>query len=221
MRTLFDIFASLGPEASAALRMRLHLRTVHSGQSIYLQDEPGDEMYRVVNGFVRLSVRHADGRQFVFLIFGPGDFFGASSLVDNELRPQTAEAITSLQLDVLYRPDFDCMRTEHPSFDLAVMRLLSRQMRVASKYLVGTQLNSLRGRVTDRLLELASMAAETKCMNHLSPLRVSQSELADMVGTSRQSINKLLQRLRDQGLIDLVAGKVIIRDLIGLSKSHD
>ena len=218
MRVGFDLVTWLEADAAADLRARMHRRAYAPGESVYTQGEPGHAMFRVARGFVQLSVQHPDGRQAIFLLFGPGDVFGASSLVDDEPRPHTAEALTPLELDVLCRPAFQALRSAHPSFDLALMRLLARQMRVASTYLVVTHLSSLTARVAKRVMELAAMTSESEAAASTFPLNVRQAELADMVGASRQSVNKVLQKLQEDGLLVLEPRRISVRDMIGLAR---
>jgi CRP-like cAMP-binding protein len=210
------MFAWLEPAAVSDLATRMTRRGYDASCSIYSQGDPGDEMYRVVNGYVRLSVYHPDGRRVVFLLFGPGDFFGASSLVDQQPRPQTAEALTFVELDVLPKAQFRAIKASHPSFSDALMRLFILQMRVASGSFVRTHLNSLAARVARRILELAGAMGEQGDVAALTTVRVHQSELADMVGAARQSTNRVLKSFQKQGLIDIATGMIMINDATSL-----
>ncbi len=212
----FDMTAWMDTEAAGSLAAASPRRSYRAKQCIYEQDAPAFEMYRIVHGYVRLSVRDADGREAVFLQFGPGDFFGASSLVDQQPRPHSAEAVTAVDLDVIGRPLFDRMRAEHPSFNEALMRLFVLQMRVASTQLVNIHLCGLPARVAKRLIELANMHDEGEEMPGEIVMRVSQAELAGLAGASRQRVNKVLGGFQSKGLLVLQSGSIIVRDLDGL-----
>src|SRR5688572_23907227 len=88
----FDMLQWLPETVGAALIAAAKPRRLPEGGSIYVQEDEGDEMFRLVSGSVRLSVMGADGRDLLYLLFAPGDCFGTSSLVDGESRPHTAEA---------------------------------------------------------------------------------------------------------------------------------
>lgn len=213
----FDMLKWMSPQATAAFHLRVRRRSYAAGKAIYTQDEPGEEMYRIVSGFVRLLIRRSNGKEAVFLVFGPNDCFGVSSLVDGEPRPQTAEAVTLVVTDVLDQRNFASLKAEHPSFDDSLMRLLAQQMRTVSSYYADTNLNRLSARVAARILELAgALTATDRASQHL-PLRISQADIAALVGASRQSVNKVLGTLQAQGLIAVQPCDIVVRDAIGLS----
>ena len=133
----------MNAEARIAFTGMLRRRSYSEGQFIYIQDEAGSEMYCIVSGSVRLSVSRKDGRETVFLLFGPNDCFGVSSLVDGEPRPQTARALTPVELGVLEADEFRRLRAEHPSFNDALLRLAFRQMREVSTHLADAKLSSV------------------------------------------------------------------------------
>ncbi|WP_197051747.1 Crp/Fnr family transcriptional regulator [Sphingomonas sp. 35-24ZXX] len=202
----------MAPEAASDLVAAMLRRTYAAGQGIYEQDASGSEMYRIVTGHVRLLVRDADGREAVFLQFGPGDFFGVSSLVDGEARPHSAEAVTSVELDVVGHGAFSRLRSIHPSFNDALIRLFARQMRVASEQLVAFHLCSLRDRVIRRLIELARGNDTAHGGHGMIEVAVSQIELAALAGASRQRVNKVLGELQAGGLISLRKGAIVLHD---------
>lgn len=218
-KTSFDLFAWLVPDAAAALSLTMRPRRYNRSARIYLQGDRATEMYRVSAGFVRLSVGAPDGREAVVLLFGPGDFFGISSLIDGEPRPQTADALTPLRVEVLAQGDLERLRADHPNFNDALMRLLARQMRVASMYFVDSHLSSLDARVARRVMELAMIGERPSEHSSHYPLRVWQSELAAMVGASRQSVNKILGRFQGQGLVELRPAGIVVHNVTALARA--
>ena len=145
--TAFDICRWMDPPASAAFDAAVRLRSYRAGQVIYRQGEPGNEMYRIVSGSVRLSVGSSDGREVVFVIFRDGACFGDSSMVDGGARPQTAEAIGDTSVQMLDRAGFEALRRDHARFGDAMMRLLAAQMRAISEQFVDISLNDLATRI--------------------------------------------------------------------------
>jgi CRP-like cAMP-binding protein len=191
-------------------------RRLAQGQVIYLHGDDATEMYRIVSGTVRLLTARSDGREVVFLRFGPGDCFGEASLIDREPRPQTAQAVTDVELEVLGGGAFAKLRSGHRNFDEALLRLLSRQMRFANKLFIDLSLNDLVGRVARRLVEAAMAFGERDEDGSSLEFHLSQAEIASMVGASRQSVNRALQQLQAMGVISTEYSGIRVHDLARL-----
>lgn len=218
MASTFDLLQWLDEDSRRAFLSSARRRRYAAGQLIYTQGEPGNEMYRLLSGSVRVSVTRSDGRKVVFMLLEPGDAFGESSLVDDEQRPQSAEALTDVEVEALDLQSFNHLRAQYRSFDNALLKLLARQMRAVSTIYADTNLNDLSERVATRILTTArSFGTEADGGVRLS-LRISQAEIALMVGASRQSVNKVLQRFQSDGLLTIEYGNILIRDLPGLQR---
>ena len=214
---LFDMFQWLSDDAGAALAAAAVARRIPAGGTIYDQWEEGDEMFRLVSGSVRLSVMGEDGRELLYLLFAPGDCFGTSSLVDGEVRPQRAEAFEAVQLQVFSRAAIFRLRREYPEINDALLKLLSRHMRLLSDYFAGATLDEVSARLAQRLVDIAESFGTESDAGIALTMRLSQSELAAMVGTARQTVNRVLHRFQRKGWIALRAGVVVITDLAGLA----
>lgn len=203
----FDLHRWLPEDVRAAFAAMTKRRRYAAGRMIYSQAEPGNEMFRLVEGEVRLSLMRDDGRELVYLLFQPGDCFGESSLIDGGPRPHTADAQTDVVLEVVSRESFNRLRAAHPSFDSGLLRLLCGHMRLLSGYVADATLDQLPSRLASRLL-----ATARDDVDGIPTVRLSQAELGRMVGASRQTINKLLQQFRSQGLVGLSYSVVTITD---------
>lgn len=214
----FDMLQWMPPALQAAYRRSIRKRRHTAGRIIYVQGASGTEMYRIASGSVRLSVIGSDGKEVVFLRFRAGDCFGDSSLIDGDVRPHTAEAVTNVELEVLDLPSFCKLRTDYPDFDRALLQLLSRQMRFSSNLFMDLSLNELPGRIARRIVEFAqglSVAPHQRTGIRLSP---TQAEIAAMVNASRQSVNRVLQQLHRAGLVATEYNVIVVTDLDGLRK---
>ena len=204
------MFQWLPDEVQTAFNAASRTRSYRHGERIYTQGEPGERMYRLTSGAIRLSVTRADGRELLYLHFEPGDCFGVSSCVDAGPRPHTAEAAADAQLQILDKAAIDRLRSEHRSFDDALLRVLSGHMRLLSGLFADAHLSELLARVASRIVAAArSFGVATNEGIRLS-LRLSQAEIARMVGGSRQSVNKALQQLQDEGILAVTYGNVTI-----------
>jgi CRP/FNR family cyclic AMP-dependent transcriptional regulator len=208
----YDILQWMTAEARRAFEGACGRRRFRAGQLIYLQGDPDTEMFRVVNGAVRLFLTRFDGRQLVLLHLASGDCFGDSSLVDGDPRPQTAQAVADTEVQTLDRHAFDRLRADHRSLSDAMMRLLARQMRSATAHYASRNLDNLEARVA---FTLHSAARAVDPVSDLS--RLSQTELAALVGASRQRVNRVVKTLERRGLIRVSYGGFRVLDRDGLA----
>ena len=212
----FDLLQWLSEEAGRAFTAAARRRRVPARNTIYAQSDDGQEMFRLVSGSVRLSVMGADGRDLLYQLFGPGDCFGTSSLVDGEPRPQTAEAFDAVELQVLDRAAIDSLRRDFPEMNDALMKLLSRHMRLLSDYFAGATLDEVSFRLAQRLVDVAETFGVAGEGGIALSTRVSQSELAAMVGTARQTVNRKLQNFQDKGWVAIRDGAITFTNLPAL-----
>ncbi|MDT9600505.1 Crp/Fnr family transcriptional regulator [Sphingosinicella rhizophila] len=215
----FDMFQWMDAEAASAFQEAAFRRDYAAGQVIYLQGDHGQEMFRLVSGSVRMSVSRSDGREIVHAFFEPGDCFGDSSMVDFGPRPQTAEAHTDIVVDVIDMSNFVRLRDAHRTFGDAMLKLLARQMRAACMYFEEASLDDMSARVARRILDATrSFGTDADGGKRLS-LRLPQADIAHMVGASRQSVNKVLQRFQCEGLITIEYGNILVHDLEGIRRA--
>lgn len=212
----FDITQWMTAETVRAYEAACRRRTFRSGEILYLQGDRGTEMYQVLSGSIKLSVIDRTGREVSIAFFERGACFGDSSLIDNGPRPQTAKARTDCDVAVLGIAEFHALRESHRDFDTALLRLLAVQMRSLGENLARTNLDSVESRVIQAVLSIAWTAGNRQPDGMRLGRRLSQNDLASAVGVSRQSVNKLLQRLQRAQLIRIEYGNILITDENGL-----
>ncbi|MDL9948152.1 Crp/Fnr family transcriptional regulator [Gordonia sp. ABSL11-1] len=209
-----DFFEYLTPEAKRDFDAAATVRRFDADESIYLQDDRHHLMYRLVAGRIWLSYTTVDGREHLAGLLGPGECFGISPLIDGEGVPQNATARTPVTVQVLDEPTLARLRAAHRSMDEAIMRSLLRDIRILSSELSSASLAGLRSRLAGRLLALAGRGP------HGGPVvRLTQAELAGVLGVSRQTLNRQLRQLEADGVVALSYGEVhllevsVLRDL--------
>ncbi len=170
-------------------------------------------MFRLVSGTVRLSLLGDDGRDLLYQLFSPGDCFGTSSVVDGEPRPHTAEAFDEVTLQVFDRATINRLRKAHPELNDALLKLLSRHMRLLSDYFAAATFDEVSSRLAQRLLDMAETFGVPRSDGMGLSRRLSQSELAAMVGTARQTVNKVLHEFQELGFISMKQGTILFTDL--------
>jgi CRP-like cAMP-binding protein len=208
----FDIFQWMSAEAQEAFTLASRRRQFADGNRIYSQSEFGHEMYRIVSGAVRMSVLRRDGREALYLVLEPGDCFGTRSLLDEAPRSHTTSAKGEVELQVLRRESCDRLRAQHPSFTDGLMRVISRHVRLLSEFFASSALDELSCRVAQRLLKTHKVRVIHGHDIHLT-IDLSQSEIASMVGASRQAVNRVLRVFQQQGIIQIERRGLSVLDL--------
>jgi CRP/FNR family transcriptional regulator, cyclic AMP receptor protein len=208
----FDIFQWLSSEAREAFDQAARRRHFSDNCRIYSQSEPGREMFRILSGSVRMSVLRHDGREALHSVLGAGDCFGICSLFDEAPRHHTTTANGDVELQVLRRDACERLRAEHASFNDGLIRHISGHTRLLSDYFVSSTLDELSCRVALRLLKAQKRTVIGGNLTRFT-VHLSQSELALMVGASRQAVNKVLKAFEDLGLISIEYGCVQVLDV--------
>jgi CRP/FNR family transcriptional regulator, cyclic AMP receptor protein len=207
----FDIFQWLSLEAQESFIRASQRRHFSDGCQIYSQSEPGNEMYRILSGSVRMSVLRTDGREALHSLLEPGSCFGICSMLDGAPRHHTTTAVGDVEVQMLRRDICERLRSEHASLGESLIRHMSRHTRLLCEYFASSTLDELPCRIALRLLKAYTKVMTEDEVRHI--VRLSQSELALMVGASRQAVNKVLQRFQDDGLVSLDYGSVRLRDI--------
>ena len=202
---LFRGLSSATLEQIARLCVR---RAYERNAVIFSQSDPGDALYGVVTGRVRISASSAAGREVFLNIMEPGDTFGEIALLDG--RPRTASACATVpsELLIVTREQFLGLLAREPQLADHLLRLLCARLRWVSGFAEESALLSVPARLARRLLSLG------KLHGHETPagieLKVSQDEVARFLGLSRQIVNQYLQTWKAQRWVDLGRGRIAI-----------
>jgi CRP/FNR family transcriptional regulator, cyclic AMP receptor protein len=179
---------------------------------ILFEDDPGDALYVVSGGQVKVVLIGEDGREVILSVLGDGDFFGEMSLIDDEPRSAHVIAMRDSRLLVLRRDDFQQQITEHPSIALKVLKVMVQRLRQADAKIGGLVLLDVNGRVARLLLDLADESGGPKITR-----RLTHHTIAQMIGSSRETVSRAMRELVERGLIDVTRREITIRDRDGLS----
>lgn len=191
-------------------------RAYRAGELVFSQGDPGDALHAIVRGKVRISAGDSDGREVFFNLLGAGDTFGEIALLDGGARTATATAVVASELLAIARAPFLATLEAEPRLALELLRLCGERLRWTSGLAEDSALLDPPARLARRLLAL--------CEHHGEPapagvtLRLSQEEIANFLGVSRQLVNQYLQEWRTRRWVDLARGAVIIRDKAALAR---
>ncbi len=201
------LFAELSEAEIARLGDIARDRSYPKNSVILFEDDPGDSLYVVVTGLVKVVLIGEDGREVILSVLKEGDFFGEMSLIDDQPRSAHVIAMEDSNLVVLRREDFQHRLREAPSISLGMLRALSRRLREADEKIGGLVLLDVNGRVAKLLL---TMADENDGV-HITR-RVTHHTIAQMVGSSRETVSRTMRDLAERGLIEVTRKVITIRN---------
>jgi CRP/FNR family transcriptional regulator, cyclic AMP receptor protein len=189
-----------------------------TGREVFSKGSPGLSLMAVLRGSIKISSLSDEGKEIVFGIINAGEIFGELAVLDGEERSADATAMTDCELLVLNRRDFLHLLETRADLCMILLRILCRRLRQTSKQVEDVMFRHLESRVAKALLQLAESVGLHRLQSASVELHVSQRELGNMAGCSRESVNKILQNRHRQGLIDLGKASVLIRDLEALRR---
>lgn len=206
------LFADLEPSTINHVVEKLRSVRFKNNQLIFLKNDPGDAMYIVAEGRVKIVAQTSNGREVVLNVIRPGECFGELALLDGSARSASAYADQKTHLLAFTRFDFYELLKTSPEFSLGVLRTLSSRFRLVNEMLEAKALRSLTQRLAQTVLSLVADDAVSYANRGQPTINISQSDLALLVGASRVSVNKHLQTWKAAGLIDLGRSRIEIRD---------
>jgi CRP/FNR family transcriptional regulator, cyclic AMP receptor protein len=201
-------FASLGGEAIEAIATLCVARSLRVDETLFLKGDPGDALYAVRRGKVRIATSTDAGKRITLNILGPGDVFGEIALLDG--RPRTADAVSAeaSELLMVQRRDFLALLERRPTVAIAVIELLCARLRWMSDRMEESALLPIPVRLARRLVGLTD--------DYGDEINVSQEELADFVGATRESVNRQLRGWERRGFVELGRNRIRLVDRKGL-----
>ncbi|HEY3507088.1 MAG TPA: Crp/Fnr family transcriptional regulator [Actinocatenispora sp.] len=206
------LFQGVDPEAAEALAKDLEIIEVRKGDIVFTEGEPGDSLYIVLSGKVKLGRRAADGRQNLIAIMGPSDMVGELSLFDPGPRTATGTAVTDLRLARLRKAALRPWLTNRPEIAEQLLRVLGRRLRRTNDALADLIFTDVPGRVAKNLLQMAGRFGTRDGGVLRVTHDLTQEELAQLVGASRETVNKALADFASRGWLRLDGKSVIILD---------
>lgn len=194
-----------GLEAASLEQIDACLRPVHYPKDALIvgQDEPGDALFIIDRGRVKVALTSVGGREMILSIFKPGDFFGEMSLLDGQPRSANVTALEDADLLMLSRGDFIRHLENRPATALKILAEMSRRLRHADEIIGNLALLDVYGRVARVLIDLAQTEGETVDEGILIRERPTQQDLASMSGTSRETVSRVLSELQRRGYLSM------------------
>jgi CRP/FNR family transcriptional regulator/CRP/FNR family cyclic AMP-dependent transcriptional regulator len=217
LRTV-PIFSELGDGDIASLGRLSSRRHYPKDGVVFFENEPGDSLFMILEGRVKVTILGDDGREIILSILGPGDFFGEMSLLDDEPRSATAIAAEESELLLLAR-DFQSFVSENRTIMGALIRVLASRLRHANQQISTLALLDVYGRVASVILEMANDEGKRLRDGRVSMRRATHQEIANRIGTTRETVTRMLKDLERHGLIHVAGKKMVLEP--GFEKAFD
>jgi CRP/FNR family cyclic AMP-dependent transcriptional regulator len=211
------LFASLSETDQQNLTSLLRRKHLGKGELLFQQGDEGTALYIIVQGRIKISLsRRMDN--VTLAILGQGEFLGEMALLDDLPRSADAIALEDSQLYVLNRKDFLSFLINNGHTVYAILNSLSRRLRKTDDQVAEMCFLNLSSRLAKRLVELAETQEPEENNPNTYDLKISQQELGNILGVSRESINKELKILRDKGVVSTSRNSIHILDFESLKK---
>ncbi len=207
------IFCDLDSDALDQLCRYAKHATLKRGDAIFSKGDPGNSLFAVISGTVKISISSADGRSAIFNLIGAGEIFGEVALLDGLARTADATANTNCEIFVIDRREFLPFVKSQPELAMKFIELLCTRLRWTSDQVEQIILQNLPGRLAGALIRLTEKDKLTPAGRTIA---ITQQEISEMVGMTRESINKQLRVWAARNWVRLEHGAIVVLDTVPL-----
>jgi len=193
---------------AAAVQQRRY--TKH--QFIVREGDPGGTFFIITSGSVAVARIAGDGRETILSILKEGDFFGEMSLFDTALRSASIKTLTDVEVGILLQDDFLQLMDRSPQIGKLLVIELSERLRAANALIAATTSQDIRGRLATLLLNLSKNFGEPVENGTKITLRLTNQEMANMIGTTRETVNRTLNKMWDERLVDMRTAYIVVTE---------
>jgi CRP/FNR family cyclic AMP-dependent transcriptional regulator len=204
----FTLFEELDERELGSIAAVAKPRRYAKDDVVFHADESGDVFCLIKEGQVKITMISPEGKEIILSMLGPGEFFGEMALLDDEPRSATVIAMEPLELVTIWRADFLQILAENFSISKKLLATLSRRLRTASNRIESLATMDVYGRLARFFLDLAREQGKVLDNGYVSVTRPTHQAIANMIGTSRETVSRLIHDLMKQNLL-LSEGKTI------------
>lgn len=206
------IFSDLPPETIEKISQIGNCRKYEKDNIILMEEEAGGALFVIVSGKVKIARTSSDGREVIFSILSESDFFGEMAILDGLTRSATVVALETSEVFIIERNQFLELLKQHPEISISLLQELTRRLRAADMKIKALSLKDAEGKVATVVLQIADDIGTIKQgIVEIQKLPLQQ-DLANMAGTSRETISRTLHTFAKKGLIELDGSKLRILD---------
>ena len=210
------LLSSLTPEELKTLAARTVRKLFTSGELLFSEGEPCNGLHIIAQGKVRIFKTSANGREQVLAVNVPGESVAELPVFDGGPFPASAVAIDNAEIAFISRRDFQTYCMEHPEVSLKVLQVVGSRLRRLVGIIEELSFTTIRQRLISSLLKLAQSEGKKTSRGIEFLLPTTHQELASQLGTVRELVSRNLMRLQAEGLLDVDARQIVVKDLEGL-----
>lgn len=204
------LFNCLGEPEFEKLAQLTVDQTYPKGSMIILAEDVGDTLFIIRKGQIKISVFHADGREVIFSLLGPGKVFGELALLDGKPRSANAMALKDSELLTIRRSDFLQLIYENPQVATSLLAELASRLRRTDEKIEGLALLDVTSRISQTILQLAEDQGIESAEGVLIKNRPTHQQLANMSGTTRETVSRVISRLEAQGYLTCQGRQILV-----------
>jgi CRP/FNR family transcriptional regulator len=212
------VFEQLGPPELGAVAVVAVPRRFSAGDVVFHEGDASDTCYVVRDGHARALREHSDGRQITLATFGPGDIFGELAMFDDERRSATVEAIDDIEVLAILGHDMRRLMRDHSEIAVKLAVSLVRRLRRSNERLARQSFSTVQSRVASVLIQLVEQAHTEGADAGDVSITATQSDLAKLAGSSRESASRFLAVLERAHVITQGRGRLIVHDPAALGR---
>ena len=209
LRTV-PVFAALGEEDLAEVAAVTVPREFAAGEMVFREGDSSDTCYVMRSGRVRALREHTDGRSITLATFGPGEIFGELAIFDDERRSATIETLEATEAAAILGGDMRRLLRAHPDIAVKLLAALGRRLRETKERLSRQSFQTVQSRVASALMQLVAAAQAEGAGESDVLITTTQSELAQLAGSSRESASRFLAVLERAGVITQGRGRLTV-----------
>jgi len=206
-----NLFHGMSDEQMRMVEERTVMREIRRKEVLYLPGDAGDRIYLLKRGVVKISTLTDDGKEIILALLRPGEVFGEESVLEDAPRDHMAEAYEDALICVITRQDFMGILRAHPEMAFKVTKLVGFRLRTLRNRVEGLLFKGAPARLAQTLLDLARDHGVKDDDGVLLPLRLSQQDLANLIGVTRESVNLALADFRSRGLVEMEGRSLRLR----------
>ena len=206
------LFSDL-PEEDLERLARVAVRKTYPKENvIFFEQDEGDSLFIISRGSVKIAKISDEGKEVILAILGPGEFFGDMSLLDNQPRSATVIAVEETEVSAIRRKEFLTQIQENPQMAVKLMSVLSQRLREANRKIGNLALLDVYGRLARILMDFAKIEGRKLENGRIAFRRPTHQAIANMIGTSRETVTRTLGDLHRRGYIQISGMEIIIQD---------
>lgn len=216
-----SLFWDLSEKELGYISNKMVSRSFDSGSYIFLEDSEGEQCFFVVKGSIKVTRLSKEGKEVILAMMGPGDFFGEMSLLDGRSRSANIIALENTEVLTLNREDFLDVLQDYPNIAIQLIKEMALRLRKSDRQIVSLSLSDAEKRIALCIIRFADEKGTIK-MGQVNIKKIPiQQDIANMAGTSRETVSRAMKVLEDEGFISRNGKDLTILDYKRFIKEFD